>query len=232
MRSNDGKKSIGVDHLTFKGCGWFWKKKQAFTWSLLAPTKFMFSTTAEKKTFTHVQWAEKRACCTEKKNIISCIHVARRKQIPSAWKLVNGLQKSCLHQIRHPLGGQMADPSEMGSKSTPRHGEYFSDNESYVIHAQRVVKTKWNSHLNPKQNSQNLSGTPLQMFVLEKLSTSSILLRANFYQLDVSIESTKQISQGLKVLSWRVRFILDKHEIINQWNLTKMWTKWKLLDSF
>ena len=47
---------------------------------------------------------------------------------------------------------------------------FFLDNKSLVIHAQRVVKTKWNS-LNPKQNPSKPL-TPLQMSVLEKLSTS------------------------------------------------------------
>ena len=122
----------------------------------------------------------------------------------------------------HPLKSQRVHPLVMGSKCTPRHDEYFFTRREWW---------KQKETLNPKQNLSK-PVTPLQTSVVDKLSTSSILYRATFYQLDVSIESTKRIYQGPKVLSWWVRFILDKHDIINDWNLTKSWTKWKSLDNF
>jgi len=73
--SNTTLPSLGVDHLTFEGGGWF---LQAY----LYQKKFMRTTTAEKH-FAHVQWAEKSMLRRE--NNIMHTHVPRKK-ISSAWK--------------------------------------------------------------------------------------------------------------------------------------------------
>lgn len=159
-----------------------------------------------------------------KKEHITSIHVARKKQIPSPWK---GLKNHLHTPPQKSKGPSLSDEKQM--HSSPRW-IFFSDNQK-VLSFTRREWWKQKKTLNPKQNLSK-PVTPLQTSVVDKLSTSSILYRATFYQLDVSIESTKRIYQGPKVLSWWVRFILDKHDIINDWNLTKSWTKWKLLDNF
>jgi len=63
---------IRRNHSTSEGRdGWFWKKNSV---SILAPKKFLHTTAAENKSFTHEQ---------EKKNAtwgkISCIHMSREK---------------------------------------------------------------------------------------------------------------------------------------------------------
>ena len=148
MRSNnDSKKSIGVDHLACKGCVGDFEK--IYTWRILASKKIMHATTAEKKS-THFQWAEKRHV-TRRKNIV---HTRHEKKNPYCVKDF----KNIVHQITCSPGPEKSNgpPLSDGEQihSSPRW-IFFSDNKSLIIHAQRVVKTKWNS-LNPKQNLPKL----------------------------------------------------------------------------
>lgn len=120
------KKTVGVDHLTIRGV-WVILKKHIL--------EAMHTCTKKNHARAHCR-KNPRTFSEPKKEHITSIHVARKKQIPSPWK---GLKNHLHTPPQKSKGPSLSDGEQM--HSSPRW---------IFFHAQRVVKTKRNSESKTK----------------------------------------------------------------------------------